>query len=223
MAHIVTEDEKKRMKRNGYGEYYRPPDFDPVPSNQFVLEIKPNIYISSSMQRRWSDSETKSLDSQVGKFIIGLLKFCPIIKQKRLESEAEERIRIEKQEHQKQEEDKIEKERHRLKLLEFHIKMLIKSEWISIYIERLKDSLKTVELNPEKKSRFEQWLEWVIGYKKTIDPFNPENLLFDINFPEKEVEKSGPSQQNYDSSYSGPWKPKEERNFGWWDRPPWKW
>ena len=171
--HIPTKDELKKMNQYSWD---RPPENDHVPSNKFILEIDE---YGIGLQQKWQDTPTASLDDKLGDFIIGLLKIAPYIKQRRLDEIERERKQQEENDRRRKEQARIEEEQRKIKILESHLDMYAKTGQINTYIEVFEKTFNSVSCSPERKEVLLRWIGWVKEYRDKINPFNPDDFLYE--------------------------------------------
>jgi hypothetical protein len=125
---------------------------------QFELE-----YGLELPRRTWRDTPIRALEQQIVSFATAVFQAMPVVREKRLKEEAEERARADAQQ--------LAEHRRRVAQLEQKRKALLRREvWRLGYADKIREYVQVIEESCEKLESIEPWLRWVREYAEAIDP-----------------------------------------------------
>jgi hypothetical protein len=159
---ITITEGTRRIERPRDGTRVPYPRYEFVPSGRLTLAIE------NGRQLRWRDGAKLTLESQLGKFIHGLAAAAVELKEARRRREEYERQELEAQRRRWEEAERRRAEAGRVRALNAAIDRIHSARWVREYLVQLKDNLSTF---PEANTpEMQDWLAWVEGYAKRIDP-----------------------------------------------------
>jgi hypothetical protein len=140
----------------------------PYPRYEFVPSGRLTLAIENGTQSGWHDGAKYPLESQLGKFIHGLAAAAMELKETRRRREEYERQELEAQRRRWEEAERRRAEAGRVRALNAAIDRIHSARWVREYLVQLKENLSTF---PEANTpEMQDWLAWVEGYAKRIDP-----------------------------------------------------
>jgi hypothetical protein len=157
-------------RRRGWAPY----SLSPSPQYKYVatghLAIKLTEQDFGSRRRTWQDTPKRTLETQLNRFIVGLVATAAAKKVERKRREEAERLW---EERRRQEDElrrlRLEEERKR-RLLESDLPARAKSQEIRAYVEGARTAAAR-RANPDAgRGELEEWLSWAANYADRIDP-----------------------------------------------------
>jgi hypothetical protein len=135
-----------------------------VPSGRLAITIQ----YGYGRQSRWSDDARHTVESQLGKFVRGVAVTALKIKDDRRRREEGERQRLEAERREREEVQRRRAEASRVRALNAAIDRMRVASWVREYVVQLKENLNTY--SEANTPEMQNWLAWVEGYAKGIDP-----------------------------------------------------
>jgi hypothetical protein len=168
---IGLAENTKRVERipNGPNDTY--PKYEMVASGRLTFSIQ----LDYGAAKRWADSPKHSLESQLGNLIHGVAVAAVELKDARRRREEQERERLEQQRREWQEAERRRGEAGRIRALDAEIDRMHSARWAREYLSQLNENLTA---HPEANTpEMQNWMTWVEGHAKRIDPFNPHAVV----------------------------------------------
>jgi hypothetical protein len=124
---------------------------------------------------RWGDGARHTIESQLGQFIHGVAVAAVELKETRRRREEHQKEQLERQRREWEEADRRRAEAGRVRALDAEIDRMHSARWTREYLAQLKENLSA---HPDANTpEMQDWLAWVEGYSKRIDPFVPHAVV----------------------------------------------
>ena len=140
----------------------------PYPRYEFLPSSRLSIAIKNWPKTPWSDSQKRTLESQLGNVILGIAAAAVEQKEARARREERERHEMEAQRRQWEEGERQRGEARKIRALGAAIDRMHEARWAREYLAQLHANL--VAFPEACTAEMEQWLAWVEGHAARLDP-----------------------------------------------------
>lgn len=163
--HIPTEEEIKKQKK---WVYYKPRCWDYIPTGKLTLKI--DVWEDSRTRKRWSDTESKRVEDQIGDFLEGTIVVSNILRIKRKKQEEERAEQEKKRKIEQEEEERRRADLERLRNLEMEAARWAKSQQLRKYIKAIEKIAVHSKCPEDLKEKIGKWAKWAREHADRIDP-----------------------------------------------------
>jgi hypothetical protein len=168
--HVPT---KKELERG----IYWIPKWDYMPCGKLSLII--NDWGYNGIRKKWTDTQTNSIEEMLNKFISSMFKIAYLKKQRTMQREEEKRLWQLEQERRAEEKRLREIEKQKLLDLKKQAEQWESARKLRKYIKAVQSRASQMELSPELIQAFEARVSWANKHADSLDPLKRE-IFFNI-------------------------------------------
>ena len=163
--HKPTKEELTRQKTD---TYWRPPQWDYMPTGRLNLTLESCEY--PSISRSWSDGKRRKLDTCLGETLVACKKMAEAIKQERVDRAEAERLRREEEKRRIEESIRKAEYDRKAKAVNSLVQQWQESKLLRAFTAALQSTATEAQLSDETKKQLETMIEWSARHADYVDP-----------------------------------------------------
>jgi hypothetical protein len=162
--HKPTREELTRQKTD---TYWRPPQWDYMPTGRLNLTLESCEY--PSISRSWSDGKRRKLDTCLGEVLVACKKIAAAIKQERVDQAEAERMRREEEKRRMEEAARKAEYERKAKAVQALAQQWQESKLLRAFIAALQSTTEA-QLSDETKQQLKTMIDWSAKHADYVDP-----------------------------------------------------